>query len=146
MHTRLAIGGHDIEVPHRGQEIEVTVALLAASHIVEGVHRSISPHELAVLIHHHFSNRFIQIRGRLLEHLAVELFSINLVAIRRHVSAVDRELRVRIVHRRAGRVENIGKAHPLFSSDFLHCLHVESNAVVVHVSRRDLFGVLVGNR
>ena len=48
----VAVLHHDVEVAHRRQEIQITVAAIAAARVIKRVHRTVPPKELLVLFDH----------------------------------------------------------------------------------------------
>ncbi len=62
MDRPVAVGDHEVEVAHRREEIEVAVALVAPTGVVEGVERAVAVEELRRLVDDQAPQALIDLR------------------------------------------------------------------------------------
>ena len=59
MNRFIAIGDHEVEVPHGGEKVEVAIGFVAAAGVVEGVERAVAVEELGGLIDDELAKVFV---------------------------------------------------------------------------------------
>ena len=72
----VAIRRHEIEVPHRRQEVQVAIASVAAARVIKGIEGTVAKEVLAILLHNRGPHLLVQLGSllakELLEHSGSE--------------------------------------------------------------------------
>ena len=67
MNRLVAIFDHEVEISHRGEEVEVAVGFVATAGVVESVERTVAIEELGGFIDDEFAEIFVDDAGVFLE-------------------------------------------------------------------------------
>ena len=127
----IAIGGHDVEIAHCREEIEIAVATVAPAGVVKRVHRPESAEELFVLLQHRCADFLVDDRSWLVECRIKNQPAKQSVTGVVEMTAVEREVNSGGTHRLDCRIENVDETDLLRLGDLAHCEGVEPDVFVV---------------
>ena len=141
----IAVGGHDIEIAHCREEVEIAVAAVSSAGVVKRVHRPEPAEELFVFLQHRRADFLVDDRGGLVECRIKNQSAKQSVTGVVEMTAVEREVISGWTHRLVCRIENVDETDLLRLGHLAHGEGVEPDVFVVFRSV-DSGDVFAGDR